>query len=162
MAFVPLAPPAQGAHGNMMAKLQAVLDRFEISIAEANDLVTLQDFEMVIIADDSGSMNKSAEPARMRKLGQPTKTRWDELKETVAEIVEIAACFDESGVDVYFLNRPPCLGVKSAKEAAFTSSFESKARGTTPLTETLQRVAANVVNTEKQVYIFILTDGEPN
>lgn len=145
----------------MTAKLQAVLNRFEITIAEANELVILQDYEMVIIADDSGSMSRSAEPAHMRQLGVPSKTRWSELCETVSEIIEIATCFDESGVDVFFLNRPPVLGVKNAADPAFTSVFQQPPSGGTPLTETLQTVAAKC-GSERKTLMFILTDGEPH
>lgn len=144
-----------------MAKLEAVLARFEITIADANELVVLQDYEMVIIADDSGSMSRSAEPAQMRQLGKPVKSRWGELCETIGEIVEIASCFDETGVDVYFLNRQPLLGVKHATDVGFTTAFQAPPRGGTPLTETLQRVAQKC-GEEQNTLLFILTDGEPN
>merc|ERR1719336_3283165 len=55
-------PPAGQAGGGNMDKLNGILDRFEISIAEANDLVVLQDYEIVIICDDSGSMSGAAQP----------------------------------------------------------------------------------------------------
>lgn len=41
----------------------------------------------------------------------------EELQSTVSNIVDIAVCFDESGVDLYFLNREPVLSVKSSTEA---------------------------------------------
>lgn len=145
----------------MMAKLSAVLARFEISIAEANELVILQDYEIVIIADDSGSMRSNAAPANMRKIGGQNPTRWDELKATVSEMVELATCFDESGIDVFFLNRQPLLGVKSSTDPGFVASFQAPPTGSTPLTETLQRVAARTAG-ERPVLLFILTDGEPN
>jgi len=164
--LVPSAPPAPAAaagdSSGMLAKLEAVLARFEITIAEANDLVILQDYEMVVIADDSGSMQASAAAADQRVLGQPTRTRWQELGDTVSEIVEIASCFDESGVDVFFLNRQPLLGVKSAKEPLFVQTFQQLPYGRTPLTEQLQQVAQRFSQTEKKILLFILTDGEPN
>merc|ERR1740129_1124152 len=157
---LPSAPPPPGKTSSL-AKLEAVLARFEITIAEANELVVLQDYEMVIIADDSGSMGRAAEPPEMRKLGQPVRSRWDELCETISEIVEIASCFDESGVDVYFLNRQPLLGVKHASDPSFRAAFQNPPRGTTPLTECLQRVVQKC-GEEQKTLLFILTDGEPN
>jgi len=145
----------------MMQKLKAVLARFEITIAEANELSVLEDYEMVIIADDSGSMQMSSLPPQMRQLGQPGPTRWEELKHTVSEIVEIATCFDTSGVDVFFLNRQPVMGVNSATDPRFLMAFAPPPQGTTPLTETLQRVAARMAG-EKPILLFILTDGVPN
>merc|ERR1719507_1894349 len=106
-------------------------------------------------------MLNAAEPPHMRTVGVQPRTRWDELKETVSEIVEIATCFDESGVDVYFLNREPALKVKTSKDRQFVQAFQAPPRGTTPLTETLDRVASQV-STERGVLLFILTDGEPN
>mmetsp|Transcript_1321 Transcript_1321/g.2839 ORF Transcript_1321/g.2839 Transcript_1321/m.2839 type:complete len:285 (+) Transcript_1321:70-924(+) len=163
-ALLPSAPPADvlaPPSSEMMHKLQSVLDRFEISIAEANDLVILEDYEIVVIADDSGSMRNPAQPPHMRTVGTPFKTRWDELKETVSEIVEIASCFNPAGIDVHFLNRPSVPQVKHAGDSRFQAAFASQPSGRTPLTETLQRVASQTC-TERGVLLFILTDGEPN
>mmetsp|Transcript_21968 Transcript_21968/g.63067 ORF Transcript_21968/g.63067 Transcript_21968/m.63067 type:complete len:289 (-) Transcript_21968:109-975(-) len=156
---LPVAAPVD--RQGMMQKLKAVLARFEITIAEANELSVLEDYEMVIIADDSGSMQMSSLPPQMRQLGQPGPTRWEELKHTVSEIVEIATCFDTSGVDVFFLNRQPVMGVNSATDPRFLMAFAPPPQGTTPLTETLQRVAARMAG-EKPILLFILTDGVPN
>lgn len=134
-------------HDAMMNKLKGILQRFKITIAEANDLVVLQDYEMVVIADDSGSMR--------------TGSRWTELNETVTEIVEIASCFDESGVDVFFLNRRPILGVRHATEKRFKAAFANRPSGTTPLTKTLQTVTRKTAG-ERPVLLFILTDGVPD
>lgn len=157
------SPPAAvgGSKTGTMAKLQSVLDRFEITIAEANDLVALEDFEMVIIADDSGSMQRPSPPPTMRTLGEAAPSRWDELKETVAEIVEIATCFDANGIDVFFLNRQEVTGIKGSKDPRFIDIFKAPPRGSTPLTETVQRVAKKVGG-ERPIFLFILTDGEPN
>jgi len=147
--------------GVSVEKLEQVLKRFEITIVEANDLTILQDYEIVIIADDSGSMDNPSLPPSLRKLGVRAPSRWEELQSTVSNIVDIAVCFDESGVDLYFLNREPVLSVKSSTEARFLQSFAAPPDGTTPLTETLERVAARSM-TERPVLLFILTDGEPN
>merc|ERR1740129_1648614 len=116
---------------------------------------------MVVIADDSGSMNYAAEPLNMRRLGQVAKSRGVELCQTVSQIVEIASCFDDSGVDVFFLNRQPVLGVREASDPNFRAAFESAPAGSTPLTEVLQRVAKKC-GEEQNTLLFILTDGLPN
>mmetsp|Transcript_76616 Transcript_76616/g.206536 ORF Transcript_76616/g.206536 Transcript_76616/m.206536 type:complete len:286 (+) Transcript_76616:64-921(+) len=160
MAFAPSAPPAPSGAVSM-GKLESVLQRFEITIAQANDMVVLSDYEIVVIADDSGSMLNNALPPNMRVLGQPVRTRWDELRETVSEVAEIATCFDQSGIDVHFLNRPPVMGVKSAQDPAFVQAFTAPPRGRTPLTETMQRVSKSLQG-ERGILLFIFTDGEPN
>lgn len=138
----------------MMQKLQAVLDRFEITIAEANDLVILQDYDIAVIADDSGSMQRPAE------RGKP-ESRWAELKNTLEALVEISTAFYPEGVDVHFLNRSPLLKVKQAADPQLQRTFSSEPRGSTPLTETLNRVVSQTV-TDRGLLLFILTDGEPN
>jgi len=75
--------------------------------------------------------------------------------------VEIGASFDPSGLDIYFMNRPPICGVTSKSDQKFLRSFASPPQGGTPLTETLQKVARQCGG-EKPVFLFILTDGEPN
>jgi len=144
-----------------LQRLQSVLDRFEISIAEANDLVALQDYRIAIIADDSGSMQNSAEPLHERHLGKPSRSRWAELKDTIAEIVEIATCFSSEGINVHFLNRTPVMQVKAAVDHRLLDSFSSPPQGSTPLTETIRRVAQSMKG-EHGTLLFIFTDGEPN
>jgi len=151
-----LEPPSQ-----VLAKLKAVLERFDITFAEAQQLVVLQEYEMVIIADDSKSMVNPADPVHKRVLGKLPRTRWDELKQTVSEMVEIASCFDESGVDVYFLNRPDVKGVQSSTDQRLVAALQRRPDGKTPLTETLQRVAQKTWG-ERKLLLFILTDGEPD
>merc|ERR1712218_448897 len=146
-----------------MGKLQRILDRFEITIAEANDLVVLQEYEIVIIADDSGSMLSSALPFHMRTLAAAGNTRWDEMQQTLAQLLDIASCFDSSGVDVFFLNRPPVLGVKDSSDPNLRASFSNPPAGRTPLTECLQQVAKRFdQQNERKTLVIIMTDGEPN
>eukprot|EP00429_Kryptoperidinium_foliaceum_P028920 CAMPEP_0176151558 /NCGR_PEP_ID=MMETSP0120_2-20121206/77401_1 /TAXON_ID=160619 /ORGANISM="Kryptoperidinium foliaceum, Strain CCMP 1326" /LENGTH=235 /DNA_ID=CAMNT_0017488535 /DNA_START=14 /DNA_END=721 /DNA_ORIENTATION=+ len=108
-------------------RLEKVLARYEITIADAHELAALEDYEIVIIADDSGSMNCSALPPEMRKLGSHGPTRWEELQHTMSEIVELASCFDDSGVDIFFLNRPPILGVRcTVADPRFRQAFAAR------------------------------------
>lgn len=142
-------------------KLERILKRFGISIATANDLVELGDYEMVIIADDSTSMLAPAAPANQRVLGKRSASRWDELKETIGLMVDIGACFDDSGLDIYFLNRGKLANIKSTQDPGFVRAFASGPNGGTPLTQTLQIVARSLP-AERPVLLFILTDGVPH
>ena len=49
-----------------MVQPQQILTRFEVSIAEAQDAVVLEDYEIVLILDDSLSMNISSNPSEGR------------------------------------------------------------------------------------------------
>lgn len=165
----PLTPPqpaaaapggGSGSPGGIAA-LQAVLDRFEITIAEANDLAVLADYEIIFIADDSGSMGLAAQPPGERQLGVQGPSRWHELCETVKLLVEIAVHFDHDGIDIYFLNRAPVTKVRSSADARLAGAFAQPPRGTTPLTECLRDVAKRVEG-ERPVLLVIATDGEPD
>lgn len=144
-----------------LAKLEEVLNRFEISIASAQDLVALEDYEIVCIVDDSGSMSRSAAPPAQRQLGKPSRTRWEELQDTISLIVDLGCCFDDSGIDLFFLNRASITGVRSTDDPRFVGAFHAGPCGGTPLTETLGRVA-KACGGEKPVLLFVLTDGEPS
>mmetsp|Transcript_30019 Transcript_30019/g.45234 ORF Transcript_30019/g.45234 Transcript_30019/m.45234 type:complete len:317 (+) Transcript_30019:51-1001(+) len=159
--FPAASAPPPGPDGSMQ-RLQEILDRFEVTIAQANELVLLEDYDIMIVADDSGSMTGAAAPAHMRTLGTPSKTRWDELKETIASIVDIAVCFQRDGVDINFLNRPTAAKVKGSMDPAFATCFRDPPRGRTPLTETIRRISAENKSRERKLLLFIMTDGEPN
>ncbi|CAJ1373971.1 unnamed protein product [Effrenium voratum] len=158
---MPSALAAGAASPQRWARLQQILDRFEVSIAEANDLTALEDYEIVLILDDSSSMNMSSKPPEHRRLGEASTTRWEELKESAALLVDLACCFDRSGVDIFFLNRGMIDGVKSASDPRLVSAFAGPANGRTPLTEALRTVAEHCQG-EKPILLLIFTDGEPN
>lgn len=152
-------PRVRGAQPSWQAirlqQLEAVLRRFDVHQVKAQDLVVLDEYEIVVIADDSGSMCKPAGPS-----GQPVSSRWEELKETLALIVDLGCCFDQSGIDIYFLNRDKVSNVTSS--ADIVSIFREPPYGTTPLTETLRSVRQEHEDGRKDVLLFILTDGKPD
>lgn len=91
-----------------------IVGKHKISKFFANKMFKLEDFEIVLICDDSGSMSSKVFDPTDRFA--PPKTRWDELKQTVSVVTEIAGLMDESGIDIYFLNRPPIFGIKSTEQ----------------------------------------------
>eukprot|EP01059_Diplonema_ambulator_P014802 TRINITY_DN257_c0_g1_i2.p1 TRINITY_DN257_c0_g1~~TRINITY_DN257_c0_g1_i2.p1 ORF type:complete len:293 (+),score=92.14 TRINITY_DN257_c0_g1_i2:466-1344(+) len=142
-------------------RLQRILTKYEITIAEASDLVALEGYEIVFVIDDSGSMSLPSEPASKRTLGK-NRSRWEELGETVKMVAELACVFDDDGIDLYFLNRPALKGIKSADDATLVAALSSDPSGGTPLTETVQRVVNDFGSSERPVLMLIATDGEPN
>lgn len=153
--------PAPGASATDLRRLQAILDKFEVTIAEANDLVALEEYKIVLICDDSGSMQRSALPASMRRLGEAQLTRWQEMQTTASLIVDIACCFDKDGADTYFLNRRKINKVTGPDDWRFVSAFRDPPQGSTPLTRVVNQAAAECSG-EKPVLMLILTDGEPD
>eukprot|EP00932_Pfiesteria_piscicida_P005483 SRR837773.15393.p1 GENE.SRR837773.15393~~SRR837773.15393.p1 ORF type:complete len:242 (+),score=58.20 SRR837773.15393:93-728(+) len=103
----------------------------------------------------------AAEPAGQRTLGQPARTRWDELQETLSALIEIASCVNSHGIQLHFLNRGPVDNVTSGNDPRFRQAFASPPRGGTPLASTLKRVVQGA-DREHNVLLFIFTDGEPS
>jgi len=147
------------------SELEEILGRFEISIATANDLAQLEDFKILVIADDSGSMTISALLPQQRVLGQRSNSRWEELRETLGIVIDIGSCFDKDGIDVTFLNREGITGLKSSKDPRFIETFSRPPNGSTPMVRTLKSLVAKVNNQadkERPILLIILTDGEPD
>jgi len=163
MALSSVAEP-QGAPGpqrSVVARMEKVLKRFEVTVAKADELTVIEGHQMVIIADDSGSMANPSVPPAKRKPGVDSSTRWDELRATISSIVDVTACFDSSGVDVFFLNREAVAGVKDSSDPRLVQAFETPPDGTTPLLEAMELVTSRL-SRERPVLLFLLTDGEPN
>ncbi|ORY53616.1 hypothetical protein BCR33DRAFT_711003 [Rhizoclosmatium globosum] len=148
---------------NEDARLAAFADlvaRHEISRLMAMKLRRLEAYDIAVIADDSGSMNTPSTQGQTDPFAR-SKTRWDELKSTLAIVTDIAATLDEDGIDVYFLNRPPVRNV-TGMNAALESAFAQKPAGYTPITRVLRQVIREKWTREgKKLLILIATDGQP-
>lgn len=135
---------------NKLEHFDDIVNRYEINPMTSEKLFMLNDFDVVIIADDSGSMQTSNDKGI---------TRWEELKNFCSLCVEICSCMNSNGTDIYFLNRPTVYNVKSKNQ--ISQIFEQKPNGGTPLNLALSRVYDEKVNSKK-LMILIATDGEPN
>ena len=143
-----------------LEKLRAIANQYEMNPDLIQKLRQLEDFDICLVLDDSGSManvlkTNSADPYAK------TMTRWDEMKQAAVIITEVASCLDADGVDVFFLNRPPIRGVTSANQ--ITVAFQYPPQGFTPTTRTLQQVfqeKASVIK-ERKLLLMLITDGEP-
>lgn len=63
----------------------------------------LRSFDTIFIVDDSASMQVNEMPD-----GSMGKSRWEEARDAVSGVVELASKYDEDGVDVFFLNVSTC------------------------------------------------------
>eukprot|EP00754_Rhynchopus_humris_P043333 Rhum_TRINITY_DN3157_c0_g1::Rhum_TRINITY_DN3157_c0_g1_i1::g.9811::m.9811 len=156
---MPQEPPAAAAPAGVSAadaerisRLTEVLNKHEITIADADDLGSLEGYEVVVIADDSGSMSLHTADRR---------SRWAELGETVTTILEVATCVVDSA-DVFFLNRAAVFDVRSGDDARLREAFNTGPSGSTPLLETLRGVVERKMDCERPVLCLVATDGEPN
>ena len=73
--------------------------KYEIQPKMSKYLRKLHDFEIVVVCDDSSSMNSV--------IDHTQRTRWNELCSIVKIIVEIGVIYNPTGVDIHFLNRAP-------------------------------------------------------
>lgn len=146
-----------------MAKLAELAMRYEIRGDFIARLRALESFEIVLILDDSGSMNSVCQSGAATSANPYARqgTRWDELRTYVNVVVDVASCLDANGIDVYFLNRPPMFGVTSSQQVQ--AAFGPQPAGFTPLA----RVTSGVLSTlapvlnERKVLLIVATDGQP-
>ncbi|CAF1182058.1 unnamed protein product [Rotaria sordida] len=154
----PLGPHQQFAGGYNTNipndRLREIAREYEINDELVQRLNIPQQFEIVILCDDSSSMNTLVDGT--------TRTRWNELQRIIRIIIDIGTIFDSNGVDVHFLNRPPMLNITYPQQVI--ESFNQRPRGLTPLTPALRRIfqsGASKRSKNKRLLVFIATDGEP-
>ena len=144
-----------------MERFRQLCSDHEISDAFASRLRVLERFDIVLVCDDSGSMRAPVEVHSAQRAFAPSMTRWDELKLSVATVASIAACLDDDGIDIHFLNRP---GLSSVRDTSvIDAAFAPPPSGFTPITATLQGIlkARSLKGSEKQLLLVVFTDGEP-
>lgn len=82
-----------------------MIRKHEISRFFSKKLRVLNDFKLVFILDDSGSMNEVLEDSPLNH-GSYKASRWDELQEFMRISIElVTVLIEDGGCDVYFLNR---------------------------------------------------------
>ena len=147
-----------------LQKLQALAMRHEIRPDWVVKLRQLENFSIVMICDDSGSMNTVVRQPSVRTMNPYGRnpTRWDELMGTASLILDVASTLSNEGIDLYFLNRPPifkCTGAEQI-QSAFAYSPPS---GYTPLVPSVQQVFQNKRDQilERKLLLIIATDGQP-
>jgi hypothetical protein len=146
---------------DMLERLQEVAAKYELAGGAIVKLRKLESFDIVVIADDSSSMLQPAHDIPPEQPFLSVPSRWEELKSRVMQIVEIATCLDQDGIDIYFLNREAHYNVGQPEDAR--RLFDQSPNGYTPLTKAYKRVLNEKLNDpEKNVLIIVATDGEPN
>lgn len=121
----------------------------------------LRDYDVVMIVDNSGSM--SERDGELKKNGFERKSRWEELGETVAPIVDIVGCLDEDGITIQTFNgRYDNITKASEVKSCFNKRPDYPG---TPLCATFENVIreynAKPSESKKPLYIMIATDGAP-
>jgi hypothetical protein len=158
----PSAPPApmMDYTDYRLQKFASLAATYEIRQDFCQKLRQLEGYEIVIVCDDSGSMSSIIDDDKSNAFGRKM-TRWDELRNYVNIVTEIASSLDPDGLDIYFLNRPRLTGISSA--AQVQAAFAPPPKGWTPIVRTLQQVFRDkeVVMREKRLLVILATDGQP-
>lgn len=128
-----------------------ILRKYDITGVYAQHLNRLKGFKLVLICDDSTSMRETL------TKGQ---TKWDELRQSISIVLDIATAFDIE-CDVLFLNRAGLRNVKFMNQ--LNEQFSSPPYGNTPLTKSFNLAIENNRQelTERKLLIIIFTDGQP-
>lgn len=131
--------------------VQKILRQHDVSLAKPKEFLVLQQYDICLILDDSSSM----------KLKAGSTTRWGELLNTCSQIVDLACCLDDDGIDVYFLNGGKISNVCSSQDTRLQAAFQRGPCRGTPLTETLE-AALHDHEGKKPLLVIICSDGVPN
>lgn len=130
-------------------------NKYEINPKYLQSLSRLANYDSVIICDDSGSMRDLADPDISSQ-----STRWDELKKSIAIIIEAHSVVGTS-CDIYFINRGFCRCVSSFAQVAHF--FQEPPGGQTNLVNVLNKMTSEHIGADmgKSLLVHILTDGHP-
>ncbi len=135
--------------------LASVMKKHQINKNHLKMLLKLDSFKIVLILDDSSSMNQIDSP-------DTKKSRWKELIAFTRIIIEITSIFHSDGCDVHFLNSNTVRNVKNVEQLSIY--FNDMPIGVTPLSSTLLNVIKENPPEKlglKYLLIIIVTDGEP-
>ena len=119
-----------------LERFKIIAQQYEIKPEFCQKLRQLEGFEIILLCDDSGSMSTIVDDNK-DPFGKKM-TRWDELKNTVRIVVDIASTLDKNGLDLYFLNRPPIYNVANFDQVQV--AFQYQPNGYTPLSQTIDRI----------------------
>ncbi|KAJ8603267.1 hypothetical protein CTAYLR_006944 [Chrysophaeum taylorii] len=123
------------------------------------DLLKLVGTDIVVIADDSGSMNAITDP---RKITEPV-TRWEELQQTLRMLVTMLLVVEHvEGFWLKFLNDPEWYKITDKDQLERIFAAKPRAHGKTPLKANLEPIMQGYGSEEKDTLLLILTDGEPS
>lgn len=155
--------PAPSYDQHRLSKLKAFSEKYEVSHDNVIKLRQLEDFDTVIICDDSGSMLTTIDDNTTvsGNAFAAKTTRWDILRRIVTIVVEASTALDKNGVDIYFLNRPPLLGTWDVNQ--ITEAFQFPPQGYTPTIRVMQQVLASKADVlkERKLLVILATDGRP-
>jgi len=154
---------------NSIQQSQSNLSKFDLLVKqrELNPKVAdqlkdiLSTCEVVLLCDDSDSMSLTIAEEGTDPFAPRNSTRWLELKKLAAVIIQFVTAVNDSGLDLYFLNRQKVCNINSL--AGLQNIFNVPPNGGTNLTNSLMEIYEDKkhVTKHKKLLIVVITDGEP-
>ncbi|CAH0373015.1 unnamed protein product [Pelagomonas calceolata] len=143
--------------GGRVERMQNELDVPEQIV---RDLLSVAGADIVVIADDSGSMGAVANYVTR-------STRWTELRDTLQKLAHMLLVVDHTdGFHIQFLNDPTWHEIRSGSQVE-TLFYGRQPKGRTPLATRLRPLLSGQWHpkghgAETDLILLIMTDGEPS
>ena len=115
--------------------------------------------KVVLLCDDSSSMNSKLPEEGTDPFAPTLSTRWLQLKRLAAGIIDLVTVVKHEGIDLYFLNRSPYLNVESI--TGLQAVFSTPPKGDTPIISALHRIVEDNAHITGKLLIVVITDGAP-
>jgi len=151
-------PPNAPTLASRVTSMQVELDLPEQTV---RDLLTVSGTNIVVIADDSSSMSAVSCTADVYN----PKTRWQELRDTLNNLITMMLVVGNSGFNLKFLNDDRWYEIHSPSDLTNVFSTKPKPRGMTPLGSNLACVLNGYdrgAYPEGETIVLVLTDGRPS
>jgi len=153
----PVAFPSQKQKCQTMTlaqRVDMVSNKLDLDAELADDLVRWAGTEVIVIADDSGSMSNIADY-------QKRLTRWDELKMRLSQLLDILLLVDDDGgFELKFLNKGHAAQIRCREDLDAVWRWATPA-GRTPLGEVMGPYL-NPRGLENDRLLMVMTDGLPS
>merc|ERR1711998_644613 len=156
---IPVGTPISHVVQPKHSRVQALVEHFDLEYEMAVDLLDTAGTEVVVIADDSGSMR-----SRSHMPGVPqVQTRWQELQYTLRRLLEVLlAVDDDGGFELCFLNSNSGMPVSIRNEADLEQCWAfASPGGATPLVSRLQQYCSQATAKQGRI-LMVMTDGCPS
>ena len=160
--FAPSVPSAPSA---AVINYQVLIEMLGISPRYQGFLTELGQRQVVIIADDSGSMT-TVESIKDGKQ----HTRWNDLIEMMTLVMRGSAVFNPAGIDVHFLNRGSIVNMTTPEQfvqygptgGIIDYTAPPRPEQGTPLVTKLSHVMERYRAYDKPILLIVATDGQPS
>lgn len=134
-----------------------VSKEFNVNLEIATDLCSISLYDVIVIADNSGSMSQYYP-------NESKNERKNDLEMILSTITKVSTLFDDDGISVQFLNNLPRKDNITSDADVETMMKQVSYGGGTPIGSRIKEIVNTFVNDrmKKPIVIYIITDGVPD